>query len=288
MMSIVLEGNRFDRAISETEFAAIQNAKDSRDVTSVWGRIQDWFCGTRKEEAKQALFIFLSEEREGSERLAAFNTLYKQVAGPYKDYFDCKILENNQFVVSITCGNTEFKSQQPFQNEPVMEKINAGLDKEISRGAVPKHLEFDVYRQDCSFSGGGYDLRYILGDGIDKQTKVEGVESFLNVCKTGYQKHMLNILASQCGIGELLIFNIDKNKAFPPEGHDRFFNIDVRKLRSDNIWVDIVYKNTADSDSDFLDARAPGDYYKAIQIAASFVIGSEQTVCLKADFSAIE
>ena len=286
MTSIVLEGNRFDRTISEAEFAAIQSAKDSRDVTSVWGRIQDWFCGTRKEEAKQALFIFLNEEREGSERLAAFNTLYKQVAGPYKDNFDCKILEGNQFVVSITCGNTEFTLKQPCQSELVVAKIGAGLDKEFSRGAVPKQLKLDVHRQDCSFSGGGYDLRYIRGDGIDEQTKVEGVESFLNDCKTGYQKYMLNILASQSGIGELLVFNINENKAFPPEGSGRFFNIDVHKLRSDNIRVDIVYENAATSE--FLEAHAPEDYYKAIQIAASFVIGSEQTVCLKADFSAIE
>ena len=286
MMSIVLEGNRFDRTISEAEFAAIQSAKDSRDVTSVWGRIQDWFCGTRKEEAKQALFIFLNEEREGSERLASFNTLYKQVAGPYKDNFDCKILEGNQFVVSITCGNREFTLNQPCQSKPVVAKIDAGLKKEFSAGAVLKQLKLDVHRQDCSFSGGGYDLRYIRGDGIGEQTKIEGVERFLNDCNTDYQKYMLNILASQSGIGELLAFNINENKAYPPEGSDRFFNVDVHKLRSDNIRVDIVYRNAADSE--FFEMHAPDEYYKAIQIAASFVIGSEQTVCLKADFSAIE
>ncbi|MDD2051495.1 hypothetical protein NPS46_02900 [Pseudomonas putida] len=304
MASIVFEGSWYDRSISDAEFAAIKDAKDIRDVTSVWGRIQDWFCGTRKEEAKQALFIFLNEEREGSERLAAFNMLYKQVAGPYKDNFDCKILEGSQLAVSITCGSEAFTLEQPFQGElfiernAIVKKIDEGLTNDLAKGETPdEQFKKDVPRQTCSFCGDGYDLSYKVNDG--KVNKLEEVGRFLNGCKSAYQKNILQILVSQSGIAELLDYKVKKDKEdnkaknVPPDGSGRLYNMDVRKLPSGDMRVDIVFENSLTSELLRIDQEAKaqgeeflrGEYYKSVQVEASFVIGSEHTVCLNAEYS---
>ena len=295
MTSILVEGSRFDRGISHAEIETIKNAQSIHDVTSAWGHIQDWFCGTRKEQAKQDLFIFMNKDREGSERLAAFNQLYKQVAAPYKDNFDYEILDDNRFVVLIALGKAKLELEIDQSGLDRLSGIVAEIEQERNiRAYKPgsngvEQLERDIHRQNCSFYGGGLDLSYKVGDKTPPEVKYDAARKILARCVNDYQRNMLNVLATQCGVLDLIGMKTKEDKRFASLGDRCCFNIDVHKLFSGNVRVDIVFENTIPSEERYknlLDLMSEDErIYNRIQIAASFLIGKDKTVCLNADYS---
>lgn len=287
-----VEGSRFDRHINAVEFDAVQNAQDIHDLTSIWGRIQDWFCGTRKEQAKQDLFILMKNTYGKAEKMAAFCRLYNEAAEPYRRNFNCEVCEDNEgkkLVSSIDCDGLILKVEQPVPDELVESKVVKSIEDHYFEEAGGQ-LDKDVFRQNCSFYGGGQDLRYKTGDGIGGKVKRKEVTDFLNGCASAYQRKMLDILASQSGIIDLIGQENQRDKHFFPFGSSgRIFNVEVNKLPCDNVRVDIVFAHTIPDNQMFDDVlakmREDERPHRSIQVAASFLIGKDETVCLNADYS---
>ena len=291
MTSILVEGSRFDRGISHAEIETIKNAQSIHDVTSAWGHIQDWFCGTRKEQAKQDLFILMSERSGQTEKMAAYCSLHNKVAEPYRRNFNCAICEDDEgrkFVAWIDCDGRRLEVEQSLPDkkfEPI--KVVKSLEKNYFKQAGGQ-LDLDVHRQNCSFYGDDLDLRYEVGDGIDDDVKREAAKEFLKGCANDYQRKMLNILASQCGIIDLIGQETQRDKHFFPfSSSGRIFNVEVNKLPCDNVLVDIGFEHTipASDYSDDVLASFEAIPYRKLQVAASFLIGKDKTVCLNADYS---
>ncbi|WP_063657507.1 hypothetical protein [Candidatus Arsenophonus triatominarum] len=77
---IRLEGALFNRVINDYDISKIQSATNRSDVESLWGKIIDWFCGTRKEEAKKALFdIIHNDDNKGNYYIHEIKVSYRGI-----------------------------------------------------------------------------------------------------------------------------------------------------------------------------------------------------------------
>lgn len=89
--AIGLNGGYINRSISHSEIQNIKNARTLNDVSSTWGKIKDWFCGTHVEEAKKNLFFLFNDKVATKDKFVAFETLKDLSAEPYKENFiQCK------------------------------------------------------------------------------------------------------------------------------------------------------------------------------------------------------
>ena len=295
MTSILVGGGWLDRRIDHAEIEAIKSAESIHDVSSIWGRIQDWFCGTRKEQAKQDLFILMSERSGQTEKMAAYCSLHNKVAEPYRRNFNCAICEDDEgrkFVAWIDCDGRRLEVEQSLPDKKFeLIKVVKSLEENYFKQAGGQ-LDLDVHRQNCSFYGDDLDLRYEVGDGIGNDVKREAAKEFLKGCANDYQRKMLNILASQCGIIDLIGQETKRDKRFSVLGNEYFLNIEVNKLPGDNVRVDIVFENTIPANEKYDDLlasmRENERPYRNLQVVASFVIGKDKTDCLNADYSHVE
>ncbi|WP_087686614.1 hypothetical protein [Pandoraea sp. PE-S2R-1] len=76
-------GNPDYRTLDAAQIRLCVSAKYERDVTSLWGRIKDYFLGTCKEDAKVTLFR-LAHAETGADQFEAFRRLTDLVA-PSRD-----------------------------------------------------------------------------------------------------------------------------------------------------------------------------------------------------------
>lgn len=106
--AISLQGTLLNRAISAAEIETIRSAKSMNDVSSIWGKIADWFCGTKKEEAKAALFNMINNQGNALEE---FKCLRRMASNAYKDRFEISVKNNNdadvKLSLSIKIGNEQ-------------------------------------------------------------------------------------------------------------------------------------------------------------------------------------
>lgn len=79
-------------------------AKREKDVTSLWGKIADWFIGTEKEAAKIALFR-LSNADTAAQQLFAFSELKRYVAPAWQDSLTWQINANDYSAFRIGVCN---------------------------------------------------------------------------------------------------------------------------------------------------------------------------------------
>lgn len=126
MTSIILQGSLLNREISSTEIEAIKSAKSINDVGSIWGKIADWFCGTKKEEAKASLFKLLNNQGNTIEE---FKSLRNMASAAYKDRFEISAENKNHD------GNVKLKLS-----------ININNDQNISAEA---DFTLDLMKQMC-------------------------------------------------------------------------------------------------------------------------------------------
>lgn len=80
----LISGSSYSRSICENDIRASISAKREKDVTSLWGKIADWFLGTHKEAAKVALFR-LARADTAAQQLTSFSELKQYVVPARKD-----------------------------------------------------------------------------------------------------------------------------------------------------------------------------------------------------------
>jgi hypothetical protein len=99
-MDIAIRGSLFSRTISEIDVRASITAQREKDVVSLWGKIADWFLGTKREAAKVALFR-LAHADTLAQQLSSFSELKQYVAPARQDSLTWQISDNDPPVFRI-------------------------------------------------------------------------------------------------------------------------------------------------------------------------------------------
>lgn len=133
------------RSIDENDISACKTANHEKDVTSLWGKIADWFLGTKKEAAKLALFR-LAHADTAAQQLTSFAELRQYVAPARQDSLTWQFSGNNDSVFKI--GDCEIPCHSTTQ-EIVTEDRGAVNPDDVCRLLLSmKYTEHDVV---CEF-----------------------------------------------------------------------------------------------------------------------------------------
>ncbi|HCZ4708616.1 TPA: hypothetical protein O3H02_004282 [Salmonella enterica subsp. enterica serovar Saintpaul str. CFSAN004144] len=192
--TISLNGTRFNREITKSDIASIASATNVDAVSSTWGRIVDWFCGTKKEEAKKELFGFIHNDLS-HQKIDHFTKLKNMVSPAYKDNFTYEVshredgLFNFDFkikdVLEIYNVNTTGKVEE------VSEKVSLCLNEMVYEGSESlEQLKKDIVR--CTYYCEGIKYR-------DGSLTAEKLEEFAS-SMSQEQRKSLDLIASQTGV----------------------------------------------------------------------------------------
>lgn len=191
---IRLEGALLNRAINDYDISKIQSATNKSDVESLWGKITDWFCGTRKEEAKKALFDVIHNDNP-DRKIECFNQLRDMVSPAYKDKFTYKITEVNDNLFTVNLLITDILSIENLSTTgksiDITSAASHSLDGVMNRGDFNlEQLKKDATR-----------FTYTLNSKLYKHgflTELELEKITVNMPKA--QKKSLDVIASQTGV----------------------------------------------------------------------------------------
>jgi hypothetical protein len=91
-------------SIDTTQFS---KAKSYADVSTVWDQMVDFFCGTKREAAKQAFFTLTHTTEDSLGRMKAYQTLLALVPDDIKGQFKVKRTEDSGVAEWEFCFNDE-------------------------------------------------------------------------------------------------------------------------------------------------------------------------------------
>lgn len=193
MTEIVVGGTRFNNAISSRKITEIQEAKSKTDVESLWDKIVDWFCGTKREEAKKVLFDLFHEENKIN-KMKSFNQLKNLVSPAYKREFKHEMTEVDdhsfEIALSIPCVLEKYKITSE-------EAIFYYIDSAICSGEPNlTQLKKDVGRMPYTLNSHRYDY----SEEAKNQTKALLALKEITANMPDPQKKSLDAIASQTGI----------------------------------------------------------------------------------------
>lgn len=274
---IALAGTRFDRSLSEKEIAKIKDAKDPSEITSIFCRITDWFCGSNKEAAKLALYNVLKEDHSDTKKLSGFLQLQRLSSPDHKKNFDLQIISPETIKASIS-GLLIMDINVDHRLAPAMEKIQ----KDYGWNTLEERI--DILKKDfprLNFCFNGTDF-YSVSDKIPHDEKIDYIESFLeNKTSNQYQQKMLGILATQSSVLALKSMAMEHiSNKFQPLGANHKICYNIQNLQSGDIQVDIQYSNHMPSK--FAKIREElGNPFTDVALDATFIIGKKNTLCTK-------
>lgn len=191
---IRLEGSLFNRVINDYDVSKIQSAKNKSEVESLWGKITDWFCGTRKEEAKKALFDIIHNDNP-DRKIECFNQLRDMVSPAYKDKFTYKITEVNDNLFTVNLLITDILSIENLRTTgksiDIASVVSHSLDGVMNRGnSNLEQLKKDVSRFTYTFNSELYKHGSLTELELEKVT--------VNMPEA--QKKSLDVIASKTGV----------------------------------------------------------------------------------------
>ncbi|MGL5126940.1 MAG: hypothetical protein ACRC7D_01885 [Aeromonas popoffii] len=229
--AIGLDGTRFNRTINQDEISSIASATSVDNVSSIWGRIADWFCGTKKEEAKKELFGLLHND-SGLQRVEHFTKLRDISSPAYKDnfHYEASHGENGLFNVNLKIiGVLEITDiKTPGKFEEVSEKIK------LENNEGSENLE-QMKKDIARFT---YHCEGITYDGSLTVDKLEEFTSSM----TSNQKKTLDLIASQTGMIAIKngIYGIGDGQAFV--GTPELQEISMSKDENGVVQVELTMK----------------------------------------------
>lgn len=293
MGEILFEGRFVNRSVDASDLSAIATANNRDDVTSIWGSIKDFFCGTKVEAAKLAFYDVIHGESDN--RLDSFHDLYKMVSETYRDRFQYQAVDSQTIKVSIK--GTDFCQSLPVASR----KMTANALDTILEGRLENsssdvaQLKKDISRSSYNITVGSDVVKYRADDGVDRITKESAVDRFVGDSCNEYQKRILNVLATQCSVLDLAKMGSDADPRFMKFGNDHVMVFDIEKLPSGDIRCDVsytcmmasesgrfaVYQGVFDVEND-ANNRGKHKLYGTVEVGASFVIGLDSTDCLNA------
>lgn len=269
--AIALNGGWISREISFSDVEKIKNAKNIDDVSSVWGQIKDWFCGTNKESAKKELFKLLSPATTLNEKKDAFNNL-KNMAGAAhaRDFIvgddgSLKIVASEKTVFSLAVKNESYQGEDC---DCASKSITEDIAKDVvgSRNVISEQFDADINR-------GSY---FVNGEEING----DGPEGKKNQLKEKFElTREIKICLSQTLFSTAYQFlsnkGIDVSKAVPGGAGVAILRYDITKNEGNVISVkatsekDVAFASDMDGfDSLLLDIEDGGDLlrYQKIDI----------------------
>ncbi|MET4860418.1 hypothetical protein [Morganella morganii] len=103
---------RYHCAITENDISACITANHEKEVTSLRGKIADWFLGTQKEAAKLALFR-LGRADTAAQQLALFAELKQYVSAAWQNLLTWQFDDNHGSCFKI--GDSEIRCHDTTQ-----------------------------------------------------------------------------------------------------------------------------------------------------------------------------
>lgn len=104
---------RYHCAITENDISACITANHEKEVTSLRGKIADWFLGTQKEAAKLALFR-LARADTAAQQLALFAELKQYVSAAWQNLLTWQFDDNHGSCFKI--GDSEIRCHDTTQD----------------------------------------------------------------------------------------------------------------------------------------------------------------------------
>ena len=206
--------------ISENDLLLCAKAKKEKEVTSLWGKIVDWFIGTNKEAAKVALFRLLNADT-AVQQLASFSELRQYVSPAHQDLLTWKFDSNNNSFFKI--GSTDIILRTSSSAEALEEYDEVNLEDACHLLCSMKYTDHDIVTEFHSFAVG--ELAERNADSV-------------------IEKQKIFLIQNPCLLRALRLLGLHKND---PHGD---FSYEIhQKVNS------IIYQITGDDDKSFRAAR---------------------------------
>ncbi len=191
---IRFEGFLFNKVINDYDIMKIKSATSKSDVESFWGKITDWFCGTRKEEAKKALFDIIHNDNP-NKKIEFFNQLRDMVLPAYKDKFTYKTTEVNDNLFTVNLLIADILSIENLRTTGKSIDITTAVSHSLD--GVMSHGDFNLeqLKKDASR------FTYTLNSELYKHGSLTELElGKVTVNMPEAQKKSLDVIASQTGV----------------------------------------------------------------------------------------
>ncbi|WCH23629.1 hypothetical protein [Aeromonas salmonicida] len=273
---IGLDGTRFNRKITESDMEKISSATNINDVSSIFGNIVDWFCGTRKEAAKAELFHLIHSEL-GYQKIEHFTKLKNMASPVYKDNFTYQAsnCENGSFNVDLTImGVLEIRQvNTPGKIEEISEKVKSSLDLKIIEGSESlEQIKKDIGRFTYHCEGVTYQ---------DGSLPEETLKAFTSKMSPN-QKKSLDVIASQTGIIAIKngIHRIGDGRSFV--GTPELQEISMSKDGAGVVQVELKMKQNHQEDRfEIYKKSVPGAQYPCLSMSAIIKINPDGSHCFE-------
>jgi hypothetical protein len=269
-VTIVLEGARFNRQISESDITKIGSTSNRNDFGSIWGKIADWFCGTNKEGAKRELFNLMHPE-SNDQAIQSFNQLKDMASPTHKEYFTYTSSNNDDgsFNVKLTIEDIletkELKTVGVIDD--VTERVKLSLYSSMNRGDENlKQIKMDISR-----------FTYTCGENIyrDGSLSNEDLDIFTSDMSQE-QKKSLDVIASQTGMIAIKngIHNIGDGRSFV--GTPELQEISMSKNIDGGVQVELIIKQNHKKDRfDIYKQSIPDAQYPCLSMKATLQVNTD-------------
>lgn len=177
-MSLSIQGNSlfaFSRTLSDEDIqrAINSSSKDESTHVGIWGKIKDFFCGTKTSEALEKIYELTHSNDEPDtesvlKKITAFYQLKEMAYTAYQDRFQASITQNNEE------GTYTFS----FSIKDVMD------ERELVYGSTEKDV-YSLKERELTNNSELLDNNTVIREGLDvafnklkydgKQNKLEGV-----------------------------------------------------------------------------------------------------------------
>ncbi|WP_261642637.1 hypothetical protein [Erwinia mallotivora] len=285
-----IRGSRVNAHISLSEIDRIQKATNKNDVPSLWGKIKDWFCGTKTEKAKICLYEIYNEATDNKQKLNAFFTLINLVSPAYKNRFKFSLDDNSIKIKIADVDRSERKIELPEDQHGLLDSINDHFGHYSSKETI-KGLKQDINRADYKFSF--YDKEYDF-DHRDKSKyqelyNLKSKEQLINELTLGdHQKKYLGILASQAL--PLAMLSLRSDYRTLGSKHDLSFSVTTFAIKNSlhydkHLKIDMQFSNKIPEVMREFDESQ--GLYPEVKCTASFLINSEKTCLLSCEWQGI-
>lgn len=139
------------RTIRESDMYLCATAKKENEVTSLWGKIVDWFLGTKKEAAKVTFFRLLNSDT-AAQQLSSFSELRQYVSPACQDLLTWRFDSNENSVFRI--GDLDIPLHVTVSEKNIEEQHEINLKDACHLLCSMRYTDHNVVTEFHSFAVG--------------------------------------------------------------------------------------------------------------------------------------
>jgi len=115
--AVPLQSGRFGApTISDAEVNRIRGSFSRSDAATVMDHIKDWFCNTKRAEAKECLYDIMHVQKGHNEKIQSFLRLRELCSKPFRDNFKMRISDDGALCFGIAKNHQDFFTWQVIKN----------------------------------------------------------------------------------------------------------------------------------------------------------------------------